>query len=92
MVYGGFAALVVGMLTGSWAADLWQEAYLGKNNMLLRAANFFQVTSNRRLVVEVVVRGANSSALRLFPASVPAGAEAPPTRPVDERSARRMAR
>ena len=44
MAYGGVASLIVGLLTGSWAADLWKPEYLGPDNPLMRIANTFAVT------------------------------------------------
>jgi V/A-type H+-transporting ATPase subunit I len=35
-LYGGLATIVVGVLTGTWAGDLWQAKYLGEGNLLLR--------------------------------------------------------
>jgi len=36
LLYGGVATVVVGVLTGTWAGDLWQAKYLGEGNLLLR--------------------------------------------------------
>jgi V/A-type H+-transporting ATPase subunit I len=35
-IYAGVATFVVGVLTGSWASDLWNPSYLGEGNLLLR--------------------------------------------------------
>ena len=37
--YGGVTSIIVGALTGSWAADLWDPAYLGVGNWLLWLKN-----------------------------------------------------
>ena len=34
-LYCGLSTVVIGMLTGSWAADLWRAEYLGEGNPLL---------------------------------------------------------
>jgi len=34
--YAGVATFVVGVLTGSWCAELWKPKYLGEGNLLLR--------------------------------------------------------
>ncbi len=35
-LYCGVSTIIIGVLTGSWAGDLWQAEYLGEGNILLR--------------------------------------------------------
>jgi V/A-type H+-transporting ATPase subunit I len=35
-LYAGISTTIVGVLTGTWAADLWDPKYLGEGNFLLR--------------------------------------------------------
>lgn len=44
LAYGGVTSLVVGLLTGSWGADIWAAQYLGPDNPLMRLVKLFQVT------------------------------------------------
>ena len=39
LLYGGISTMIVGMLTGTWAGDLWKPEYLGEGNLLLRIKN-----------------------------------------------------
>ena len=66
MVYGGFASLLVGMLTGSWAADLWDAKYLGENNVLMRIAQFFQVADMLKQPMPALIVALAIGALNQF--------------------------
>lgn len=59
MAYGGAASIIVGMLTGSWASDLWRPEYLGENNLLFRIQSIFAVTDplNKPMVALAVALG-----------------------------------
>ncbi len=42
-MYAGFSTTIFGALTGTWAGDLYNPAYLGENNLLLRAKDALMV-------------------------------------------------
>ncbi|MBI2559768.1 MAG: hypothetical protein HYW14_01360 [Planctomycetes bacterium] len=42
-MYAGFSSAIFGALSGTWAGDLYNPAYLGENNLLLRAKDALAV-------------------------------------------------